>query len=115
MSERDVAVPLRHMRDAARRAVEIARSSTRAELDATRVETLALTRLIEVIGEASRRVPEEFRRAHPEIPWRLIAGTRDRLIHGYDEVDLDILWNIVAEQLPDLVARLDAVLRTLEE
>lgn len=50
MSERDASVPLRHMRDAARRAVEIARSLSRAELDANRVETLALTRLVEVIG-----------------------------------------------------------------
>lgn len=110
MSERDVAVPLRHMRDAARRAIEIARPLVRASLAEDQVETLALTRLLEVIGEAATRVPEAFRLEHPEIPWREITGTRNRLIHGYDRVDLDILWNIVHDQLPVLLAQLDAAL-----
>jgi uncharacterized protein with HEPN domain len=114
MSERDVAVPLRHMRDAALRTLEIGQRLTRSDLRADHVETLALTRLIEIIGEASRRVPENVRADHPEIPWRQISGTRDRLIHGYDEVDLDILWNIVSEQLPRLVSQLEAALKTLD-
>jgi uncharacterized protein with HEPN domain len=102
------------MLDAARRAIEIASGLTRERLAAEAVETLALTRLVEIIGEASRRVPEAVRAEHADIPWRQIAGTRDRLIHGYDEVDLDILWNIVSMQLPDLVSRLEAALRGLE-
>lgn len=110
MSERDASLPLRHMREAARRAIEIAEALTRQRLTADGVETLALTRLIEILGEAARRVPDEVRGAHPEIPWRLIVGTRDRLIHGYDQVDLDILWNIARHQLPPLVEQLDAVL-----
>ena len=114
MSERDAAVPLRHMRDAARRAMEVAGPLAREKLAEDQVETLALTRLIEVIGEAARRVPEALRREHPGIPWREITGTRDRLIHGYDRVDLDILWTIVREQLPSLVVQLDAVLSGLE-
>ena len=115
MSEREAAISLRHMRDAARRAMEIAQPLTRPGLQADQVETLALTRLVEVIGEAARRVPDEFRREHEEIPWRRIAGTRDRLIQGYDQVDLDILWTIVRDQLPLLVEQLDEALRSIEE
>jgi uncharacterized protein with HEPN domain len=110
MSERDASVPLRQMRDAARRAVEIARSLSREELKSDQVETLALTRLLEILGEAARRVPDDLRAEHGTIPWRQIVGTRNRLIHGYDRVDLDILWTIVRDQLPGLVEQLDAVL-----
>ncbi len=114
MSERDPAVPLRHMRDAAWRAIEIARPLARGDLEAHHVETLALTRLIEVLGEAARRVPEAVRVERSEIPWRQIVGTRDRLIHGYDQVDLDILWAIVRDQLPVLVRDLDAALKEID-
>lgn len=115
MSERKAAVPLRHMLDAARRAIEIAHPLARERLQPDQVETLALTRLVEILGEAARRVPETIRREHAHIPWRQIAGTRDRLIHGYDQVDLDILWTIVRDQLPLLVKQLDETLRVLDE
>jgi uncharacterized protein with HEPN domain len=114
MSERDPAVALRHMRDAARRAVEIASPLSREHLHPDVVETLALSRLLEIPGEGARRVPDAVRSAHPGIPWRQIVGTRDRLIHGYDQVDLDILWTIVREQLPPLIVQLEAVLRSCE-
>jgi uncharacterized protein with HEPN domain len=51
---------------------------------------------------------------HPTIPWRQVTGTRDRLIHGYDRVDLDILWTFVREQLPPLVERIEEVLERSE-
>jgi uncharacterized protein with HEPN domain len=114
MSARDVAVALRHMRDAAARAIEISRPLDRGSLAPDGLETLALTRLVEVIGEAARRVSEPVRQEHPAIPWRQIAGTRDRLIHGYDQVDLDILWTIVHEQLPLLVRQLDEALKPFD-
>jgi uncharacterized protein with HEPN domain len=63
---------------------------------------LALVRLLEIIGEAARRVSVGLRESHPEIPWAEIAGTRDRLIHGYFDVDLDIVWGIVTQDLPAL-------------
>jgi len=102
------------MRDAAQRAIEIAQPLARIQLEAHQTETLALTRLVEVIGEAARRVPEAVRVEHAGIPWRQIIGTRDRLIHGYDQVDLDILWIIVRERLPSLVQQVDLALRDLE-
>lgn len=61
----------------------------------------AVVRNIEIIGEGVRGVSQETRNAHPEIPWRKITGTRDRVIHGYFRVDLDIVWEIVEKELPD--------------
>ncbi len=75
---------------------------------------MVLTRLVEIVGEAATRVPDDVRAAHPGIPWRGIIAMRNRLIHGYDAVDLDVLWRIVAQDLPPVVAGLNAVLASLE-
>lgn len=71
---------------------------------------LALVRLLEIVGEAARRVPDETRHRYPEIPWIRIIGLRNRLIHGYDTVDFDILWQILIEDLPPLVVQLEDIL-----
>ena len=60
----------------------------------------------EVIGEASKRMPSSFRDAHPEIEWRDIAGLRDIIVHQYFGLDLDIVWDVVANRVPDLLIRL---------
>ncbi len=72
--------------------------------------SLALVRLLEIIGEAAKGISEGLRQQYPEIPWKQIAGTRDRLIHGYFDVDLDIIWSIVAHDLPILIAGLGRIL-----
>ncbi len=95
----------------AREAVELARGKTRQDLEVDRLLQLALTRLVEVVGEAAARVSSERQAQHPEIPWRIIAGTRNRLIHGYDVVDLDVLWDTVAYDLPPLIAKLESILK----
>jgi len=110
MTRRDDTVALRHMRDHAAEAVAIARGRSRNDLHGDRLFTLALTRLVEIIGEAASRVSSVKRNAHPHIPWKEIVGTRNRLIHGYDEVDLDVLWRIVSVELPPLVDQLEAIL-----
>ncbi len=71
---------------------------------------LALTHLLEIIGEAAARISEETQSRYPQIPWRQIIGLRNRLIHGYDVVDLDILWDIADQDLPSLIAELKAIL-----
>ena len=103
-------VRLDHMLDHAREAITLTRGKTRADLDGDRVLSLALVRLLEIVGEAAGRVSEETRGHHPEIPWSQIVGLRNRLIHGYDAVDFDILWQIIADDLPVLVAILEPVL-----
>jgi uncharacterized protein with HEPN domain len=66
-----------------------------------------LTRLVEIIGEAASRVDAEERGRYKGIPWSQIVGMRNRLIHGYDSVDLDILWEVVSRDLPLLVENLE--------
>jgi uncharacterized protein with HEPN domain len=66
----------------------------------------AVIRQIEIVGEATKRPSEEFRAAHPHIPWRNMAGMRDILVHAYDHVDPDEVWNVVNDSLPELVGRL---------
>jgi uncharacterized protein with HEPN domain len=66
--------------------------------------------LLEIVGEAASRVPADERAKYPGIPWAQIVGLRNQLIHGYDNVDFDILWQIVTQDLPPLVAELEKVL-----
>ncbi len=67
--------------------------------------------MLEIIGEAASRVPAEQRLQHPDIPWPEIVGLRNRLIHGYDSVDFEILWQIVSDDLPPLIAALEKSLK----
>jgi len=107
MPHRDIAIILRQMRDHAREAVAMTRDRTRADLDTDRMLNLALVRLLEIIGEAANRVPAAHRDRHPQIPWSNLVGLRNRLIHAYDQVDFDILWEIVSHDLPALLAQLE--------
>lgn len=101
---------LRHMLEAARKAMELLGDRTAAQLKADEVRALALTHLLEILGEAAKGVSTQFTSAHPQIPWAKMAATRDRLIHGYFSVDLDIVWEIVSHDLPPVVKALEAVL-----
>lgn len=102
-------VRLRHMLDYSREAISMASGRTRADADHDRQLSLALVRLLEIIGEAAARVPSEERARYPGIPWYEIIGLRNRLIHGYDAVDLDVLWRTVSEDLPALVVALEKI------
>jgi uncharacterized protein with HEPN domain len=110
MPRHDPDVRLRHMLDAAREAVQMAQGKTRADLDADRPLNLSLVRLLEIVGEAASRVPARERVKYPGIPWAQIVGLRNRLIHGYDNVDFDILWHIVTQDLPPLIVQLEKIL-----
>ena len=98
------------MLDHALAARRMAEGRSREDLDSNEMLRLALIRAVEVIGEAAYKVSQAGRGAHPEVPWSYIVGTRHRLIHGYDAVNLDILWQIVSDDLPPLIAQIQAIL-----
>jgi uncharacterized protein with HEPN domain len=101
---------LRHMRDAANAALSFIQGRGRPDLDSDAMLTFALIRAVEIIGEAATRLPGTVRDAHPEIPWGQIVGMRIRLVHGYYDVDLDVLWATVSTNLAPLIAALEAML-----
>lgn len=111
MSRADDRVPLRHMLDHAREAVTMAGGRQRADLDNDRLFSLAVTRLLEIIGEAATRVSQTTREKHSEVAWPQVVALRNRLIHGYDRVDFDIMWQIIVGDLPPLVDGLEEILR----
>jgi uncharacterized protein with HEPN domain len=94
------------MLDHAEEAIALAHGRVRSDLDSDRTFELAMTRLLEVVGEAAWRVSPPTREQLPVLSWPKIVGLRNRLIHGYDEVDHDIMWNVVQHFLPDLIQAL---------
>jgi len=98
------------MLDHSKEALSLIEGRSRTNLDADRVLSLALVRLLEIVGEAAARVPIEERDRYAALPWTQIIGLRNRLIHGYDSIDFDILWNILSKDMPQLVSDLDAIL-----
>jgi uncharacterized protein with HEPN domain len=114
MTQHDPLVSVRHMRDHASEAIAMLGNCTTDELHGDRMLQLALVKLIEIIGEAASRVPEEFRANHPKIPWRLAADMRNKLIHGYDSIEYSIVFDTVKLELPMLVTQLNAVIDSLE-
>ena len=110
MSRHESLVRLRHMLDHAREAVAILEGRSREDLDRDRQLNLALVRLLEIVGEAANRMPSEERLRYSNVPWSAIVGLRNRLIHGYDSVDFDILWEVVRHDLPPLIEALAKIL-----
>jgi uncharacterized protein with HEPN domain len=100
-------VRLRHMLEHAQEAVELIKGKSREDLDSNRLLGLGLVRLMEIIGEAANRISLEYKYCHPSIPWSQIVSLRNRLIHGYDAVDMDILWQILKQDLPPLISELE--------
>ncbi|HQY92677.1 MAG: DUF86 domain-containing protein [Caldilinea sp.] len=103
MSSDDL-VRLQHMLDAAEEAVSFAQGGKRKDLDGDRKLVLALVKDIEIIGEAAYRISPTAQEQIPEIPWDDIIGMRHRLVHAYFEINLDILWQTIQEDLPPLIA-----------
>jgi uncharacterized protein with HEPN domain len=107
--ERNDLIRIRHMLDAAREAVGFVEGKTRKDLDEDRKLNLSLVRLVEIIGEAAGKVTAAGTKQCPEVPWTLIVGMRNRLAHGYDDIDLDIVWHVVSVELPPLIILLEKI------
>ena len=110
MSQSDTAVYIHHMLDYAREARGIVDGRSRSNLDSDKSLRFSLLYLMTVIGEAAGRVPGEFRSRHPQIPCRGTINLRNGLVHGYDRINDDILWDVVQNDLPLLIAQLQAII-----
>ncbi len=98
------------MLDYAREAVAMVRQRSRADLDTDRMLQLACRQLIEIVGEAANRVSTEGQARYPDIAWRPAIAARNRIAHGYDSIDYDVVWRILTEELPGLIAALERAL-----
>ena len=75
----------------------------------------AVERAVEIIGEASKHIPDDIRRQFPDVPWQSMAGMRDRVSHAYFGIDYDVLWQTVTEEIPPLLQRLKEIVAFLEK
>jgi len=102
-------VRLRHMHDACLEALSFVKGKSRSHLNDDRMLLLSLVKCIEIVGEAASRVSDDMKSKHSGIPWREITGMRNRLIHAYFDVDLDVVWETVNGELPGLVKRIESI------
>ena len=109
------AVRLRHMLDAAHKARAFMRNRSRSELESDEMLALAVVRLLEILGEAAARVSPAVQAELPNIPWRQIIGTRNRLIHGYFNVDYALLWHAIKEIIPGEKRAIRRIITELRE
>ena len=110
MSRKPVPVLLEHMLEAAREAQAFVCGKQREDLDGERQLQHSLIRCIQVIGEAASRVDPVFKVDHPEVPWMDMIGMRNRLVHAYFDVELDIVWRTSVEELPELIEVLERLM-----
>jgi uncharacterized protein with HEPN domain len=103
-------IRMKHMLEYSREALTLTYGGNREELDTDRTLSMALARLLEIVGEAASRVTEETQARFPEVPWNTMIGLRDRLLQDYDSVDLDLVWQLMTGELPNMVAFLQKVI-----
>jgi len=111
MSRRDDLTTLRQMLDYGREILSLTSGRSAADLQQDRMLELSIVRLLEILGEAARRISPAGREAYPELPWTQMIGMRNILIHAYDAVDLAIVWRAVEQDVPCLVETLERLLR----
>ena len=108
--KKDDLIRLRHMLDASNDAVAFAANRKRQDLHTDRMLALSLLKCLEIVGEAASHVTSGLQTQHPQIPWEDIIGMRHRLIRAYYDVNLDILWKTVTDDLPPLLEVLKGII-----
>jgi len=110
MPNKDDIIRLRHILEAAMDSISFSQDKTRASLDTDKMFRFSLVRCVEVIGEASSKLSDGCQNEFPQIPWNKIINMRNRLIHAYYDINLNILWRTITKDLPPLIAELEKIL-----
>jgi uncharacterized protein with HEPN domain len=108
-------IRIRHMLDAASDALRFAAGRQRTDLDSDRQLLLSIVKSIEIIGEAASKVSASTREAHSRIPWHAIVTMRHRLVHGYFDIDHEVVWQTLLSDLPALMSQLEMILTKSEK
>jgi uncharacterized protein with HEPN domain len=114
MSKHDPKITLHQISDYALRARELCAQNELPEILTDWQKRAAFERVMEVLGEAVKRLPPELCRRYPAVQWKLIAGMRDRVSHGYDAIDYATLWDTVRDDVPGLLATVEQMLKDLD-
>ena len=113
--KKDDSVYLHHIMDALVQIEHYMDNVSHEEFFSSRLLQDGVIRQLEVMGEAARNLSEDLRNEHPEIPWRQMVGLRNRMIHAYFNVDLQIIWEIVQGDIPDLLQKMKQILDAISE
>ncbi len=105
---------IRHMRDAGKEILGFTSGDSQSSFASNRMLQLAIVKDLEIIGEAANNVSIECQEKHPYIPWRAMVGMRNRLVHAYFGINLDVIWQTVQQDLPPLIDSLECALQELE-
>jgi uncharacterized protein with HEPN domain len=103
-------IRLRHMLDAAKQAIAFMAGRSKLSLDADAMLLLAVVKAVEIVGEAAAKITKERQADIPQIPWSQIISMRNRLTHAYFDIDTDVVWQTIVEDLPELIRELETVI-----
>lgn len=106
---------LMHVLESAEKIEEFTKGISKEEFADSSLIQDGVARRLEIIGEATKNIPEDFRKKHPEVEWRKVAGTRDVLIHGYFGVDINLVWGIAKNNVPELKAKIQKILKEIKK
>ncbi len=115
MSDKDDLIFIEHILDNINKIKSFSKNMTKDELFKDEERQYAIVRAIEIIGEAAKNISKDLTKKYPNIEWKEIIGTRDKIIHHYFGVDLEIVWNIIEKDIPDLKQKILKVKEDLEE